>query len=120
MPDTIDNISLVIANGASASGALRLYEFHQLSFWIPQDWTAAALSLQVARQEAEPTLSSQWWTVADVNGEVSLPASAGRVLVMNAGLMLPAYRWLRVVSGSVAAPVSQGAERTIPVTGRRF
>lgn len=119
MPILASSENVTIAAGQSASGAMA-FDGQNLALWVPLGWTAAALAIQAARVPGTP-VANDWHTVTDLDGEVSLPAAALRVVIIPASLMIPnVARWVRFISGTVAAPVNQVAERVIPVERRSF
>lgn len=112
--------TLTIESGASVSNAMPIAGDQNISLWMPDAWTTAGLALQVARVEGTPG-ASDWRTVADPSGMVALAAAANIVILVPATLLLPnSARWLRVLSGTVAVPVTQGATRTIVAERRSF
>lgn len=120
MPIIASTATLTIESGASVSNAMPIAGDQNVSIWMPDAWTAAGLTLQVARTEAAPA-AGDWRTVADLDGAVLLPAAANLVLLVPGSTLLPnGARWLRVLSGTVAAPVNQDAARTIVAERRSF
>lgn len=113
-------LEFTIANGASASGNVAAGQVQHISFFMPTAWTAAALAVQISRLQAAPSVDADWHTLTDALGEVSLPAAAGRVLVLPTSVLIPACNWIRVISGTVSARVPQGAARVIPAIARTY
>ena len=102
-----------IANGASVSGAVDLLNTALLAFIAPAAWTAAALNIEVSTTGGAS--ASEWATAGlfDASGVAtgqyaSLTGGAAYAVDFNS---LLGYRYVRLRSGTAAAPVNQGAQR---------
>jgi hypothetical protein len=108
-----DVLNVVIANGGTLSGAAEVGEREIVGILMPAAWTAAALSFQALVDGSVPA-TLVFGAVADAAGaEISFAAAAaGRYLLPAAGLLRGLGK-VKVVSGTTAATVAQGAARTI-------
>lgn len=121
MPTDVYTVTAVIPTGASASQPISFAEYHTISLWMPAAWTAATLAMQASLSGAEPASDADWRTIFTDTAELALPAGAGRVLSVPAGILVPAgARWVRLISGTVATRVNQAAQRDILAAFRRF
>ena len=105
----------VIANGASVSGALDVRRANLVGFVMPAAWTAAAISLEVSIDEGTPTN----WSALQDRLSATYPQIATPVVNVAYALdpvKLQGWNWIRFRSGTTAAPVNQGAARTIATT----
>lgn len=102
-------VAAAIAAAGSLSGAVDLGADNRLvGLQVGAAWTAAVITLQG---------SNDGVTYADVYnsaGELSLPAAANRLLLVDQNL-LAGVRYLKVRSGTGAAPVAQVAAAAITV-----
>ncbi|RZN10279.1 hypothetical protein CWO91_13890 [Bradyrhizobium genosp. SA-3] len=73
---------------------------------LPSAWTAATLTLQVSTDGV--TYRDLW----DESGEVTYQAGANRAIHLSS-FGWWTIRYLKIRSGTSAAPVNQGADRTI-------
>ena len=114
-------VDAVIAASAQVSQPIPFEEYHTVSLWMPDAWTAANLTMQASLSVAEPAAEAAWRNVWTDTAELSLPAAVNRVISVQFGLMVPAgARWIRLVSGTSASRVTQVAARTITASFRRF
>lgn len=121
MPVDTYNTVLTIPAGQAYSQAISFADYHTISMWMPDAWTAADLSIQASLSGTVPTLLSEWRSVWTETGEILLPAAADRVISVVASILIPAgTKWVRVASGSFASPVNQVAQRQITAAFRRF
>lgn len=111
----ITMLPLVISNGTSVSNVMDLYETALVGFVAPAAWTAAGLTI-----EASP--DGTVWSVllfdqfaSSVGYWAALVAGAG--YSVDPVAMLP-WRYIRLRSGTNAAPVAQGADRTFVMLSR--
>lgn len=117
----VKTVDAVIALNTQVSQAIQFEDYHTITVWMPDAWTAANLTMQASRSGSEPTAEAQWRNVWTDTGELSLPAAANRVISAQFGFMVPAgSRWIRLVSGTSATRVTQTAARTITAAFRRF
>lgn len=98
-----------IAANASLTDAIDLdrQRLHRIA--IPAGWTTAGLSFQ-----SSPNGTS-WNDLYDMNGEVTVAAgivAPGRAIVLDPAVFF-GIRYLRVRSGTAAAPVAQAAARAL-------
>lgn len=110
-----NNVECTILNTAALSDAVPCFGATRFAAILPSAWTAAVLTVQCAWTDDTPQASD--WKSFQVGGatsyEVSLPAAADRVVSLNRDTPLPSPRWIRLRSGTAAAPVTQGADRVI-------
>lgn len=111
-----------IANGASLSGNITSSLWPQeglgnlivYAIDMPAAWTAANITLQIA--SADGTFRD----VYDSSGnEITITAAASRRIVVPPNTYISGGA-MRLRSGTAAAPVNQGADRTILVYARTF
>lgn len=101
--------SVTIANGQSLSGAFSTQGRRLLAIEMPTSWTAAGLYIQGAFRESGP-----YFPISDQGGtEIAITAAASKILVLSTTASLVRLPWLRIGSGTSAAPVNQGAARTL-------
>jgi hypothetical protein len=105
-----------IANGASVTGTIDLTTTALLGFTAPAAWTAAALNIEVSPDNAT------WYTAGLIDGYGASVGSwsavtAGAGYSVDAAAMLP-WRYIRLRSGTAAAPVNQGAQRDFTIITR--
>lgn len=109
---------VVIPNGGSLSEEVDLEGAMLAAIVMPAspDWTAADLTLQAA-----PASEGTFQNVYDDDGvEVKIAAAADRVIVVTSAMVaLATLRYLKFRSGTAAAPVNQGAARTITLILKR-
>ncbi|QOZ76723.1 hypothetical protein XH83_15440 [Bradyrhizobium sp. CCBAU 53351] len=95
-----------IANGQSLSAPIDLANHALASIEFPSAWTAAVITFQVSSDGV--TYRDLW----DENGEVSFQAAANRAIRL-ASWGWFAIRYLKIRSGTSAAPVAQAADRVV-------
>ena len=98
-----------IANATALSAAVDLGAQRLHRIVLPAAWTAGAISFQSSFD------GSSWADLYDANGEVTLAAAvvaASRAIVVDAAAFL-GIRYLKVRSGTTAAPVNQAAQRDL-------
>lgn len=106
----------IIASGASLSNTLDLGEQSLVRIEMPQAWTTANITFQHATDGTQTTYNN----VIDQNGtELTVVATAAQTALIPPGTY-PALRFVRLRSGTVAAPVNQGADRIIRVVTSEF
>lgn len=109
-----DAVSAVIANGASLSGAYALNGEHLVGIAMPAAWTAAVMTFQGSVD------GLTYQSCYDMSGN-EITVQAGQAL--NHGIppgALAGWKFLKIRSGTTAAPVSQGAARTVTMVARRY
>jgi hypothetical protein len=98
-----------IASGAALTGAIDLADQRLHRIALPAGWTAAAITFQAS---ANGTTFNDLY---DANGEVTLPTAivgASRAIVVDPAAFL-GIRYLKIRSGTSAAPVNQAAQRDL-------
>ena len=108
-------VTATIPSAASVSNALDLGVTALLGFIAPAAWTAAALNIEVSADNAT-------WAPAVVDGSGIATGSwssvvAGNAYAVDTVPMLP-FRYIRLRSGTFAAPVVQAAARAFVVITR--
>lgn len=109
------NSQITIGNGASASNALDCNERCIVGFFAPAAWTAAGLQIQASADG-----STNWVPITDSTGSVSgsyASITALYAYALDPVAMLP-WRYIRLLSGTIAVPVNQGAARAFTVITR--
>lgn len=99
----------IIANGAALSAAVDLGADRAHRIVLPAAWTAAALTFQASSDGVG------FADLYDRDGEVILPAAvvaANRTVVLDQAAFY-GIRYLKVRSGTSAAPVNQAAARNL-------
>jgi hypothetical protein len=111
-------VTAVIESGQSLSGAVELKPQGRSGFCtaavmvMPSAWTAADVTFQGSID------GSTFGNLYDDAGvEVVVKAAASRVVVLPAAYFW-GLRWIRVRSGTSAAPVTQTAQRSITILCR--
>jgi len=109
--DVVHSIDVVIANAASLSGAANLKGLALCGFIMPNGWTAAGLSFNVSIDGTN--YNYLYWGGSEVAETVDVDqhVSVDPVKFLSA-------KHVKVLSGTVAVPVNQGAERTIKLLCR--
>jgi len=107
-------LSAVITNGASLSTAIDLGITRLSRIAMPASWTAANLTFQVSDDGVT------YRNLYDSAGtEVQVTAAASRSISLHSLYALfQDVRWLKIRSGTSAAAVNQGAERTLSLVVR--
>lgn len=109
-----DTSSVVIANGASLSGAYALNGEHLVAIQMPAGWDTAALTFQASYD------GSTFVNAYDNNGsEITVQAAASRWIEIPA-LLLSGAKSLKVRSGTSGVAVNQTAARTLIMIARRY
>ena len=99
-------IGFTIANGASLSASVQVNGERIQVVEMPSAWTAAGLSFQGSPD------NSNFFDLWDETGEFTLAVDASRRIQINSDT-LSQQAYLKVRSGTSAAPVNQGAERKL-------
>lgn len=105
-------VAAAIASGSSLSPGVDLQGLHLCGLRMPAGWDAASVTLQVSYD------GQTWRDLYDVNGEVAIPVAASRHVALELGRFVGIGSWVRVRSGTAAAPVNQSALRTIELVAR--
>lgn len=100
------NATATILNGQSLSAPIDLANHVLSCIELPSAWTAAVITLQVSSDGV--TYRDLW----DENGEVSFQAAANRSIRLSSWGWF-AIRYVKIRSGTAAAPVAQAADRVI-------
>jgi hypothetical protein len=107
MSRLISRLPLTIANGASLSSAATLGGFIPTVIEMPTAWTAAGISFQASGD------GTNYYYLYDSAGTVITYTVDANRRIIN----LPSYfadcKYLKILSGTPAVPVNQGAERII-------
>lgn len=110
---------VVIPSGTSLSGSFDLRDQQIVRIWGPNQWTAAALTLQGSRE------NQVWEDLFDQAGtELSLPM-VGAINGFERSFIVPrdwtmGVRFIRFRSGTNATAVTQAADRIIVFSYRPF
>lgn len=102
--------TVTIASGAALSNGVDLSIHTLVAIAMPVAWTAAGLTFQVKGDDDD-----EFQDLYDELGEeVTIPAAAGHFITL-AGLIIyfAGAEHVKVRSGTAAAPVNQGAARSI-------
>lgn len=103
---------VTIAAAASLSDAADLDGRGVLFLEMPAAWTAAALTFQASSDGVT------YQNVYDQSGqELTVQAAAARTITLDTST-LPSVGYLKVRSGTSAAPVVQAADRIVRIVGR--
>ena len=102
----VETTTVTIASGASLSGAVDLQGRKLVAIDMPSGWTAASLTYQASADGVT------YDDVYDGATERSLTVAASRYMMQNIGDWI-GVRYLKIRSGTSAAPVNQGASRVI-------
>lgn len=98
-----------IANGESESGVIDLHGQVIVGLLFPSAWTAADITLLASVDNAT------FVPVYDAAGnETTIQADTSRFVALDPATTR-AFRYVKLRSGTAAAPVNQGAERTVMV-----
>lgn len=106
-------VEVVIANGASLSGAGNLGPFRLVGLVMPADWTAANLTFQVSH-DADTTYNNLY---DDEGTEVTVTAADDRYITLDPSVFA-GINCIKVRSGTSGSAVNQGAARTITLVTR--
>lgn len=101
--------SAVITGGQALSAAVDLADQRLHRIAIPTGFTAAAITFSASATGAT------YHDLYDTSGEVTIPAgvvAAGRTIVVDPSAFF-GVRFLKIRSGTSAAPVVQGADATL-------
>jgi hypothetical protein len=106
------NATVTIPNGQSESGAVDLNRLSLVALLMPAGWTAAGLSFLGSPDGVT------YGQLRTASGPVSVAApAAGEYVVLDPSSVFGA-RYLKVKSGTLAAPVAQAADRSVILVGR--
>jgi len=102
---------VAIANGASLSGAIDLGVGRLFGIAMdPTAWTAAALTFQVSVDGVN------YFNLFDNTGtEINWTVLAQQFITAASPVEWQGIRWLKVRSGTSAAPINQGAARSLTI-----
>ena len=104
--------AVTIANGAALSDAVNLRGEVLVGVRMPAAWTAAGITFQVSMDNV--TYLNAY---AAGGGEVALVVVAAHHVALDPN-GYAGFRWIKVRSGTGAAPVNQLAERVFSVVSR--
>lgn len=102
----VETTTVVIANGASLSGAVDLGGRKLVALILPDAWTAASLTFQGSVD------GTNFFNVYDGATERTLVVAANYYSAQNIADWV-GFRWIKVRSGTAGTAVNQAAERTI-------
>lgn len=111
-----------ISAGTALSAGVFLNGNHPVRLVMPAGWNAAVMTLQESPDSngGQPPLSASYQSLYDQLGaEIALTVAAARNIVIPTSL-LPGAQWLRLRSGTTAAPVNQTSTRTIILYVRKY
>ena len=102
---------VVIASGASQSGAIDLTEKGSIMIGIqmPAAWTAAKLTFLGSFD------GTTYGDLYDESGEYQIYSAVAGAFISTSFLSFLGLRYLKLRSGVTATPVNQGAERTFNI-----
>ena len=104
--------AVTIANGTALSPAVDLTAYTLVAIQLPAGWTAAGLTFQAAND------NQNFGDVYDKTGEYAFAAvDVNRLLVCDPSAFA-GIRYLKIRSGTGAAPVNQGADRVLTLVLR--
>lgn len=104
----------VIANGASLSGAVDLRGLYVIRLSMPAGWTAAGITFALSDD------GSTFNPLCDADGnEITLTVAASKHIALDPADLVGDC-WLKIRSGTSAAAVNQGAERTVVLKVREI
>jgi hypothetical protein len=107
--------TVTIAAAGSVSTEVRVPHLSLVEVDLPAAWDAAGLTVQTADDvQGAP---GPWRDAFSLAGEIVLPAGASRSVSLDPSLV-PLAQWVRVRSGTSAAPVAQTQIRTIGLAFR--
>lgn len=109
MPVFNKSKTATIANAASLSGAVNPGPCAAFAIQMPASWTTANLTFQAS---FDGTTFADMYDEAGT--EVTISGAASRFIILEPARWL-GVRYFKIRSGTSAAPVSQGAARTIRV-----
>ena len=104
--------SVTISNGTALSPAVDLTQYSLVGLVMPSGWTAANLTFQGSVD------NSNFFDLYDSGAEINLGAAAASRYVLLNPAVFAGLRYLKVRSGTSAAPVNQGADRAITLVLR--
>lgn len=108
-----ETVPATIASGTSLSSAIDLGGLRVFSIAMPSAWTAASLSFQCSVDGG-----TSWFNLYDQSGtEVTAAAAASTCITLTPSQFAP-IQYLRIRSGTAAAPVAQAADRQLQLVLR--
>jgi hypothetical protein len=111
MAAPVEVTGIVIAAGQSLSAAVDCTGGKLIRIIMPDEWTPANLSFQIAAVQAGP-----FHDLVDREGkEVLLPVVAGTGMLVPSSVQFN-LGWVKFRSGPRTAPITQAAERTFSVS----
>ncbi len=118
--ERIDWADVTIASGASLSDSVNLGGRAPVALVMPDAWTTAVVTFQAS-------LDGAIWREVQIVAEDGATAAEALAVPVAASLFVPldanpfaGARFLRVRSGTSAAPVNQAAARIIQMVRREF
>lgn len=112
-PD-VTGIPVTITNGTALSAAVDLAGQGIVRIFMPAAWTAAVLTAQVSND------NSTYYDLYNADGtEWSATVAAGHAAILDISAFT-AMRYVKLRSGTGAAPVNQAADRVLTVVTRTF
>jgi hypothetical protein len=104
--------SVTISNGQSLSGALDLERYTLVGIIMPAGWDAASITFQGSVD------GNTWAELWDESSEITLTSPAAGVYILLSPSKYLGVRYLKVRSGTSAAPVNQTADRQLTMVRR--
>lgn len=105
-PMTHTHMTATIDSGSSLSDAVNLKGYILTGIYMPAAWTAASVTFEASHD------GSSWYDLYYEGTEVSTTADADQYISMQSDKFFGAHH-IKVRSGTAAAGVNQGADRTI-------
>lgn len=117
---SMGTIGVQIPPNQAVSGVVDLGANDLIAFEMPESWAGTALTFQSKANNVddEQATPEDWDDVYDDTGtEVSVTVAAGRIVVVGTATKaaIGALRYLRIRSGTAAAPVNQNPAKEIRI-----
>jgi hypothetical protein len=109
VPNRNNEATATILSGASLSDAIPMLGRNITGVLVPSGWTAADITLSVSLD------GITYADLYDVDGEIVMSAGASVFIGLNIATYM-GFSFVKVRSGTSAAPVNQGADRAIVLT----
>lgn len=107
-PPGIGGRTALILSGASLSSAVSTGQAGFFGIQMPSGWTAAGLSMQGSVD------GNTWSEIVFYDGTpLAWVVAASQIVLPQSPAQLLGLNWFKFRSGTVGAPVNQGADRTI-------
>lgn len=109
--------TVTIASGQSVSSPIRLDRNWLIALVMPSAWTAASITFQGANEQ---DAAATWLDLYNESGEITVTSAAASRGIILPPTLVHGWWWLRLRSGTSAAPVAQAADRSIVARVRQF